>query len=152
MLYLYVMKIFIGTDHAGFELKNKLYEYLINKGHDVVDVGPFEYEKLDDYPDFAFEVATKVIGEDDSKGILICTSGQGMAMAANRVRGIRAAVVWDEEAAKHSREHNDANVISLPGKRVSEEEAKKIIDTWLETEFTNEERHKRRIAKIEEFS
>jgi len=149
------MKIFIGTDHAGFELKNKLYEYLTREGHDVVDVGPFEFDKADDYPDFAYLVATKVLGEEDednTRGILICTSGQGMAMAANKVNGIRAALVWDRESAKHSRAHNNANVLSIPAARLSEEEVENIVDTWLKEKFTNEERHVRRINKMADFA
>ena len=146
------MKIFIGTDHAGFELKNQLLGHLADKGCEVIDAGPFTFEKTDDYPDYAYQVATKVIGEadeDQTRGILICTSGQGMAIAANRVPGIRAALAWDKESAKHSRQHNNANVLSLPGKRLSYEQAVEVIDAWLDEKFTKEERHIRRLGKID---
>lgn len=144
------MKIFLAADHAGFELKNQLREHLVHTGHQVEDLGPQTLDQDDDYPAFAYQVATKVIGEDDGRGILVCGSGQGMAMAANRVRGIRAAVVWDEAAARETRRDNDSNVLSLPARSLSVEQAAAITDAWLSESFSGEERHQRRIQQIEQ--
>lgn len=142
------MKIFVAADHGGFELKNKIVEHLGD--HDVVDVGPATLDRDDDYPIKAYDVATKILAEDDARGILICRSGQGMAMAANRVNGIRAAVVWSEPVAKETREANDSNVLSLAADFMTEDEAMKIVDTWLATEFTGEERYIRRNQELED--
>lgn len=145
------MKIFLAADHGGFELKNQLREHLFHTGQEVIDLGPDTLDKDDDYPIKAYDVATRVLGEeDDARGILICRSGQGMAMAANRVSGIRAAVVWNEAVAKETREANDSNVMSLAGDFTSTDEAIKIVDVWLATEFTGEERHQRRIKELED--
>ncbi|MBT3878815.1 MAG: ribose 5-phosphate isomerase B [Candidatus Scalindua sp.] len=146
------MKIYIGTDHAGFELKEELKIFLENRGCDVEDKGAFEFNAADDYPDFIYPVV-KAVAEDlvrdlDSRGIVIGGSGQGEAIVANKVKGIRAAVVYDEYSAKMSREHNDANILSLGTRTLSIGEAKDLVTLWLETPFSNEERHKRRIDKI----
>ncbi len=146
------MKIYIGTDHAGFELKEELKIFLDNLGCEVVDKGAYELNEADDYPDFIFP-AVKAVAEDivnnlDSRGIVIGGSGQGEAIVANKVKGIRAAVVYDEYSAKMSREHNDANIISLGNRTLSIYRAKDLVKLWLETPFSNEERHKRRIEKI----
>lgn len=145
------MKIFLGTDHAGFELKEKLKAYLIELGYEIQDMGNFIYDKQDDYPDFIPLVAGKVAEDPEhSRGIVLGGSGQGEAMVANRIKGVRAAVVYNynEDIVKLSREHNDANILSLGARFLSEEEAKKIVKLWLETPFSNEERHKRRICKL----
>jgi ribose 5-phosphate isomerase B len=145
------MKIFVAADHGGFKLKNAIREHLVAAGHDVEDLGPQTLDKDDDYPAKAFNVATNVLGEEgDVRGILVCRSGQGMAMAANRVNGIRAAVVWNKDVAKETRQANDSNVISLAGDFISEAEALAIIDVWLETKFSGEERHLRRIKQLED--
>jgi ribose 5-phosphate isomerase B len=144
------MKIYLAADHGGFQLKNSLREHLFHLGHEVEDLGPETLDKDDDYPVKAYAVATKVLGEDDARGILVCRSGQGMAMAANRVNGIRAAVAWNEAVAKETREANDSNVLSLAADFESEDEALKIVDTWLETDFSGEERHSRRIRELED--
>ena len=146
------MKIYIGTDHAGFELKEELKIFLEKLGCEVEDKGAYEFNEEDDYPDFIFPVV-KAVAEDiardlDSRGIVIGGSGQGEAIVANKVKGIRAAVVYDEYSAKMSREHNDANIISLGNRTVSISKAKELVRLWLETPFSNEERHKRRIEKI----
>ena len=146
------MKIYIGTDHAGFELKEELKIFLEKLGCKVEDKGAYEFNEEDDYPDFIFPVV-KAVAEDiirdlDSRGIVIGGSGQGEAIVANKVRGIRAAVVYDEYSAKMSREHNDANIISLGNRTVSISKAKELVKLWLETLISNEERHKRRIEKI----
>ncbi len=146
------MKIYIGTDHAGFELKEELKIFLESLGCEVEDKGAYEFNEADDYPDFIFPVV-KAVAEDidndlDSRGIVIGGSGQGEAIVANKVKGIRAAVVYDEYSAKMSREHNDANIISLGNRTLSISKAKALVKLWLETPFSNEERHKRRIEKI----
>ncbi len=146
------MKIYIGTDHAGFELKEELKKFLKDLGCEVVDKGAYEFNKEDDYPDFILPVV-KAVAEDiardlDSRGIVIGGSGQGEAIVANKVKNIRAAVVYDEYSARMSREHNDANIVSLGTRTLSADKAKKLVKLWLETPFSNEERHKRRIEKI----
>ncbi len=146
------MKIYIGTDHAGFELKEELKKFLEDLGCEVDDKGAYEFNKEDDYPDFILPVV-KAVAEDiardlDSRGIVIGGSGQGEAIVANKVKKIRAAVVYDEYSARMSREHNDANIVSLGTRTLSADKAKKLVKLWLETPFSNEERHKRRIEKI----
>jgi ribose 5-phosphate isomerase B len=146
------MKIYIGTDHAGFELKEELKKFLEDLGCEVDDKGAYEFNKEDDYPDFILPVVTAVaedIARDlDSRGIVIGGSGQGEAIVANKVKKIRAAVVYDEYSARMSREHNDANIVSLGTRTLSADKAKRLVKLWLETPFSNEERHKRRIEKI----
>ncbi len=146
------MKIYIGTDHAGFELKEELKKFLGDLGCEVEDKGAYEFNRDDDYPDFIMPVV-KAVAEDvakglDSRGIVIGGSGQGEAIVANKVKKIRAAVVYDEYSARMSREHNDANIVSLGTRTLTADKAKKLVKLWLETPFTNEERHKRRIEKI----
>ena len=146
------MKIFLSSDHAGYEMKNALREHLAHKGHEVEDLGPATLDPKDDYPQFAFQVTTKVLGSEDKdpRGILVCGSGQGMAIAANRVRGIRAAVVWNEQVAKETRQDNDTNVLSLAASYLDNEAAYKIVDAWLKEPFSNAPRHRRRLEEIEE--
>lgn len=138
--------IYIGSDHAGFGLKEGLKTFMADSGYIVEDLGNLEYDKEDDYPDFALKVALKACKQ--GKGVLICGSGQGMCIAANKVKGIRAVLVRDTEEAKMTREHNDSNVICLSGLKLILEDAKCILDVWLDTEFSGEERHLRRIKKI----
>ncbi|MDR4509628.1 MAG: ribose-5-phosphate isomerase [Candidatus Brocadiaceae bacterium] len=146
------MKIFIGTDHAGFELKEELKRFLEDSGCEVKDLGAYEFNDTDDYPDFIFPVVEAVAKDIarglDSRGIVIGGSGQGEAIVANKVKSIRAAVVYDEYSAKMSREHNDANIISLGSRTLDISKAKQLVKLWLETPFSNEERHIRRIEKI----
>ena len=146
------MKIYIGTDHAGFELKEALVSYLHGIGHLVQDMGAYSFDALDDYPDFIHPVALAVANEIGSRGIILGGSGQGEAMCANRVKGVRAAVYYGGavDIVVLSREHNNANILSLGVFFVNEEVAKAVIKIWLETPFTNEERHKRRIEKIDQ--
>lgn len=145
------MKIFIGSDHAGFEFKKRLLEHLVHSGHEVEDIGPHTLNPDDDYPQFAFSVTTKLLGSEDKdpRGILVCGSGQGMAIAANRVRGIRAALAWNEESAKTSRHDDNSNVLTLPARLVDEELMLKIADTWLKEEFSDSPRYQRRLKEIE---
>jgi len=150
------MKIYLGADHQGFYLKEKLFAYLAKHGYDVEDVGDNELDPNDDFPDFAQMAATRIIGDTDKdpRAILICGGGQGMAIAANRFRGIRAVVIWDSAQAKESRDDNDSNVLCLPANVVAEDEGlwKGIVDTWLNTPFSHTPRYKRRNAQIDEFA
>ena len=144
------MRIHIATDHAGLELKNSIKSYLIDKGYDVMDHGAHNYDPLDDYPDFIFPCAKAVAAEEDSRGIILGGSGQGEAMAANRIKGVRAAVFYNgpEEIVKLSREHNNANVLSLGARFLTAEEIHNVIDLWLHEPFAGG-RHQRRIEKLD---
>jgi ribose 5-phosphate isomerase B len=137
----------IGADHAGFELKGKLVAELAKLGYAPVDIGTHSAEPTD-YPDYAHALAEKVARGEVSRGVLLCGSGLGMAYAANRHHGVRAAVAWNPEVARLAREHNDANVLVLPARFVSEPEGIEILKTWLETPFAGG-RHARRVAKID---
>jgi len=145
------MKIHIATDHAGFELKNAIRDYLKEKGHDLTDHGAHEYDPQDDYPDFIFPCARAVVADPESRGIILGGSGQGEAMAANRIKGVRAAVYYGSERqiVRLSREHNNANVISLGARFISEKGIYDIIETWLYEPFEGG-RHHRRIEKLDE--
>ncbi len=145
------MKIFLASDHAGFELKQKLADFLMQKGHEVEDMGPTRLNPADDYPDYITPCAKRVAETPDSMGIIAGMSGQGEAMAANRVRGVRAAVYYGGPAdiVKLSRRHNDANVLSLGARFVSADEATKAVELWLATNFEHDERHQRRILKMD---
>ena len=142
------MRIHIGSDHAGLELKGALIEYLQSKGHDVTDHGPHQFDALDDYPDFCIPAAGATAADSDSLGIVLGGSGNGEQISANKVKGVRAALAWSVETATLAREHNNANVVGIGGRMHSVEECKAIIDAFIETPFTNEERHIRRINKI----
>ena len=145
------MRVHIGSDHAGLELKNSLVDYLKKSGHDVVDHGPHEYDALDDYPVFCIPAAQGVANESGSFGIVLGGSGNGEQMAANKVKGIRAALVWSVQTAKLAREHNDANVIAIGGRMHTIEVCKELIDVFLATPFSNDERHIRRIGQVSNF-
>jgi ribose 5-phosphate isomerase B len=145
------MRLHIGSDHAGLELKNELLAHLVNNGHDVTDHGPYEYDALDDYPDFCIPAAQAVAKDATSLGIVIGGSGNGEQIAANKVKGIRAVLAWSLETAKLGKEHNNANVVSVGGRMQSIEECKAIIDAFIATPFSNDERHIRRINKIAKF-
>lgn len=142
------MRVHIGTDHAGFELKNRLVAQLEKKGHEVTDHGAHEYDALDDYPPFCTDVGEAVVAQPGSLGIVIGGSGNGEQIAANKVAGVRAALVWNEETARLAREHNDANVISVGARQHSEEELEALIDVFLAEPFSGEERHQRRIDLV----
>lgn len=139
-------KIVIGSDHAGFELKEELIKYLCDQDYDVVDKGTYSKERAD-YPDFAHAVANAIVTDDGEIGILICGSGNGIAMAANKHRGIRCALCWDKEIAKLARSHNNANVLALPARFISQDLAIEILDIFLSTEFEGG-RHSGRVQKI----
>lgn len=156
MLILTDMKIYLGSDHNGFQLKEDLFAYLSKRGYNVEDVGGKELNDDDDFPQFAQAAALKVLGDDDKdpRAILLCGGGQGMCMAANRFRGIRAAVIWDAHEAKMTRNDNDSNVLCLPARLLHHDEAtwKDIVDTWLETPFATAARYKRRNRQLDELA
>lgn len=140
-------KVFIGADHRGVKLKQKMGEYLKALGHDVVDLGAFDEEKVCDYPDLSYKVAKEVAATRHSRGILVCMTGIGHAMAANKIPGVYAALCYNVQAAELSRQHNDANVLVLGSKFVSQRKMFDIIKTWLTAEFEGG-RHARRVRKI----
>lgn len=146
------MKIYLASDHAGFELKEALKKYLAGLGYEVEDKGAFSLNPEDDYPDFIRPVAEAVVADPDNRGIVLGGSGQGEAMVANRYTGVRAAVYYggQREILKLSRAHNNANVLSLAARFISEQEAKEAVKLWLETPFSGNERHIRRIEKIDQ--
>jgi ribose 5-phosphate isomerase B len=148
------MKIFLGSDHNGFHMKEKVFAYLAKHGYDVVDVGDEQLDPDDDFPEFAQAAALKVLGEQEgeARAILLCGGGQGMAMAANRFRGIRASVIWDAYEAKMTRNDNDSNVLALPSRILENDDGtwEGIIETWLTTPFASAPRYKRRNAQIDE--
>jgi ribose 5-phosphate isomerase B len=139
--------LFIAADHAGYELKEAIRHRLTTRGVAFEDFGTFS-DKSVDYPGLAKQVV-KAVKKHNGKGILFCGSGQGMAMVANRTAGIRAAVVWDEDVARETREDNDANILSLPARFIGEEKAWDIVTAFLSTTFSHEDRHKRRINQID---
>jgi ribose 5-phosphate isomerase B len=145
LIYNVIMKIALGADHAGFSLKQKIMQHLIERGIKVDDLGTHSVESVD--PDFARRVGDEVAARQADLGILCCGTGIGMAIAANKVPGIRAANVHTEEEARLSREHNDANVLTLGGRTVEEKTALKLVDAWLGAEFAGG-RHERRVEKI----
>lgn len=146
------MKIFIASDHAGYHLKKQLKQYLDVKGYEVEDIGAHELDEADDYPDFIIPCAQKVAKEKDSMGIVIGGSGNGEAIAANKVKGIRAAVYngGKPEIGRLAKEHNNANVLSLGARFISEEDAKRVVTLWLDSKFEGG-RHERRLEKISKF-
>jgi len=143
--------LYLGADHRGFKLKEDVKTYLDEKKIPYEDMGAFEYNKDDDYPDFAYAVARKVVEDlENNRGIVICGSGIGANITANKVKGIRAALVWSVEAA-HTLHDDNPTILSLPGELVSGEEAKKIIEIWMEQDGKElEERHTRRLRKIKD--
>ena len=145
------MRIHIGADHAGLELKSALIEHFSAKGHEVKDHGPFTYDALDDYPDFCIPAAEAVVKDPGSLGIVIGGSGNGEQIAANKVKGVRAALAWSVETAKLAKQHNNANVISIGGRMHSIEDCKTILDAFIDEPFSNDERHIRRINKISDY-
>ncbi|OHA80104.1 MAG: ribose-5-phosphate isomerase [Candidatus Yonathbacteria bacterium RIFCSPHIGHO2_01_FULL_51_10] len=145
------MKIIIGTDHAGFELKEELARFLAELGHEVEDMGAYILDGSDDYPDSIGRVARVIAADTSARGVILGGSGQGEAIAANRVHGVRAAVYYGGpiEIVRLSRAHNDANVLSFGARFISTEEAKEALTVWLHEPFTGEERHVRRIQEID---
>ena len=146
------MRVHLGSDHAGLDLKAHLHDWLTDHGHEPVDHGPFVHDALDDYPVFCLRAAEAVAAErsegQDSLGVVIGGSGNGEQMAANKVTGIRCALVWSEETALLAREHNDANVVSVGGRMHSVAQMTRFVEVFLATPFSGEERHRRRIGQL----
>ena len=145
------MRVHIATDHAAFELKNYLVDRLVEDGFEVTDHGAHDYDAQDDYPPFVIPAAEAVVADEGSLGIVLGGSGNGEQIAANKVKGVRAALAYNTELARLAREHNNANVVSLGGRMASLEESYDIVKTFLTTEFPAEERHQRRIDLISEY-
>lgn len=155
--------IYLGSDHGGFDLKEKIKKWLVAWGYAYEDLGNTIYDKEDNYPEFAFKVAERVVLEEQNgksfptiwkerpKGVLCCRSAAGMIISANKINGARAAGAFDKRSATHCRLHNDTNILALSGDWLEEYEAREILKTWLETEFSGEERHVRRLRQIEEY-
>ncbi|AZI58298.1 ribose-5-phosphate isomerase [Nakamurella antarctica] len=142
------MRIYLGSDHAGFELKAALVQHLTAAGHDVVDLGAHIYESLDDYPPFCLETGRSVVADPGSLGVVIGGSGNGEQIAANKVVGVRAILAWSTETAQLGRQHNDANVISIGARMHDEATAFSLVDTFIATDFSHDERHQRRIDLV----
>jgi ribose 5-phosphate isomerase B len=149
------MRIHLGTDHAGLEFTKTLASHLTEAGHEVVDHGPTAYEPLDDYPSFCINAAHAVVQDQragvQALGVVFGGSGNGEQIAANKVEGVRAALVWNESTAVLARQHNDANVISIGARQHTEDEAMRFVDLFIAEPFSGEERHARRIAQLAEY-
>lgn len=145
------MRVYLGADHAGFDLKNIIANHLKEAGHEVIDCGAHVYDADDDYPAFCIEAALRVVNDPGSLGIVLGGSGNGEQIAANKVKGARCALAWSEETARLAREHNNAQLIGLGGRMHSKEEALAIVDAFLEQPWSEAERHQRRIDTLAEF-
>lgn len=145
------MRVFLGSDHAGYELKEHLVDWLKNNGHEPVDCGAFVYDAVDDYPPFVLRAAQRTVAEPGSLGIVIGGSGNGEAIAANKIKGARAALVFSDDTARLAREHNDANIISLGARQYGVEDATRFVELFLGTPYSGEPRHTRRITMLTEF-
>ncbi len=142
------MKIYLGADHGGFKLKEEIKEWLKEWGHEFVDLGAFHFTPEDDYPDYAWPVARKVGSEHKTLGILACRSGQGECIVANKAKGARAALAWNETSAEAARHDDDANILCLPADYVTIDNAKKIVHAFIVTKFGKDERFHRRVEKV----
>jgi ribose 5-phosphate isomerase B len=145
------MRVYLGSDHAGFDLKARLVAHLTGLGHDAVDCGALSFDPEDDYAAPCITAASRAVADPGSLAVVIGGSGNGEQIAANKVKGVRAALVWSDETAKLAREHNDANVISLGARNHPEADALRFVEIFLDTPFSDEERHKRRIAQVAEY-
>ncbi|MDT0301224.1 ribose-5-phosphate isomerase [Streptomonospora wellingtoniae] len=142
------MRVYLGSDHAGFELKEHLVAWLKQQGHEVADAGPAGYDPADDYPPFVLRAAEGVAGDAGTLGVVIGGSGNGEQIAANKVAGVRAALAWNEETARLARLHNDANVVAIGARMHTEREAEAFVRVFLETPYSDEDRHTRRIDML----
>jgi ribose 5-phosphate isomerase B len=142
------MRVYLGSDHAGFDLRTHLVRRLTDLGHDVVDIGPHRYDPQDDYPPFCLETGRRVVADPGSLGVVIGGSGNGEQIAANKVAGVRAALAWSTETAQLSRQHNDANVISIGARMHDVDAATGFVTTFLQTPFSQDPRHQRRIEMV----
>ena len=140
--------IYMGADHAGWELKEALEDHLKSEGYKVVDMGNQNLVEDDDYPDFGHAVAKRVVTDKGSHGIVICGNAQGICIVANKVKGARAATGFNKDVAKSAREDDNSNVLCLPGRHIDLKAAKEVVDTWLGTDFSGEDRHVRRLEKV----
>jgi ribose 5-phosphate isomerase B len=145
------MRVYLGSDHAGYELKVHLVNYLAKQGFDVVDVGPHVFDPDDDYPSFCLHTGAKVVADAGSLGVVIGGSGNGEQIAANKIAGVRAALAWKVEIAQLAREHNDANVLGIGARQHTLDEATAITEAFLSTAFSGNPRHARRIAQVAEY-
>ncbi|GIJ52061.1 ribose-5-phosphate isomerase [Virgisporangium aliadipatigenens] len=145
------MRVYLGSDHAGFDLKQHLATHLPKVGYEVVDVGPHVFDPEDDYPAFCLHTGTRVVADAGSLGVVIGGSGNGEQIAANKVPGVRAALAWNLETAKLGREHNDANILAIGGRQHSLDEATGFVEAFLATPFSGSERHLRRITQVAEY-
>jgi ribose 5-phosphate isomerase B len=145
------MRVYLGSDHAGFDLKQHLVQWLKDAGHEPVDCGPHIYDAEDDYPPFCLRAAERTAADPEALGIVIGGSGNGEAIAANKVKGVRAALAWSEETASLGREHNNANVVSIGSRMHSQEEATRFVEVFLGTPYSDAARHTRRIAMLTEY-
>ncbi|MFD5554571.1 ribose-5-phosphate isomerase [Streptomyces sp. NPDC127068] len=142
------MRVYLGSDHAGYELKNHLVQWLKANGHEPVDCGPHVYDAQDDYPPFCLRAAERTAADAGSLGVVIGGSGNGEQIAANKVKGVRAALAWSEQTAALGREHNDANVIAVGARMHTTDEATAFVEKFLSTPFSDEARHQRRIDML----
>jgi ribose 5-phosphate isomerase B len=145
------MRVYLGSDHAGYELKMHLVNHLAKQGHDVVDVGPHVYDPEDDYPAFCFHTGARVVADEGSLGIVIGGSGNGEQIAANKVEGVRSALVWRADIAELARQHNDANVMAIGARQHTLDEAASFAETFLATAFSGDPRHARRIGQLADY-
>ena len=145
------MRVYLGSDHAGFELKGAIAAHLSRLGHEPIDCGPFEYDADDDYPPFCFAAAERTVADPGSLGVVIGGSGNGEQIAANKVAGARCALVWSAETAALGREHNDANLMSVGARMHPTEDALRFVETFLDTPFSEGERHIRRIGLLADY-
>ncbi|UZJ23825.1 ribose-5-phosphate isomerase [Rhodococcus antarcticus] len=145
------MRVYLGADHAGFEFKARIVEHLLAAGHEPVDVGAHAYDPVDDYPAFCVEAARCTVADPGSLGLVLGGSGNGEQIAANKVPGCRAALAWSVETATLAREHNDAQVIGIGGRLHTPEEVLAIVDAFLATPFSGEQRHQRRIDQLSDY-
>jgi ribose 5-phosphate isomerase B len=145
------MRVYLGSDHAGYELKQHLVQWLTSAGHEPVDCGPHIYDAVDDYPPFILRAAERTAADPEALGIVIGGSGNGEAIAANKVKGVRAALAWSVETAQLGREHNNANVVSVGARMHSLDEATTFVETFINTPFSQDPRHIRRIDMISEY-
>lgn len=143
--------IYLAADHAGFESKERLKKFLSKKGIPVTDLGAMEFDTNDDYPTYALTLAEKVAQTPKSRGILLCGSGQGVCIAANKVPSIRAALAWDVLSAKSARGDDNANILCVPGRALTDRDREKIVIAWITEPFSNLSRHKRRIRQITQY-
>lgn len=145
------MRVYLGADHAGFELKNAIAEHLDKQGHEVIDCGAHAFDPTDDYPAYCIEAASRTVNDPGSLGIVLGGSGNGEQIAANKVPGARCALAWSEETARLAREHNNAQLIGIGGRMHEREEALKIVDAFIDQAWSEEERHQRRIDILSEY-